>query len=452
MFSQEVLSRFDLNGPRYTSYPSADRFTASVGVEQARQALDTVRGKAISLYVHIPYCRSLCYYCACNKIVTKNPADAEAYLDLLAAEIALVGPYSGRAPVRQIALGGGTPNFLTLTQQERLWKLLDTHFQALPEREQAIELDPRYLDRRYVEALVGLGYNRMSFGVQDFDPEVQKLIHRFQSFQQTADAVAWARAAGVPSISFDLVYGLPLQTRASFAATLERVIALEPDRVALFNYAHIPERFKAQRRIPSEALPTIAERVERFLYASERLADAGYQAIGLDHFAKPPDSLAQAARDGSLRRNFQGYSTHGGLDLIGLGVSAISDVAGVLSQNTPQVDVYRERLRQGQLATVRGLVRDADDRLRAEVIERIMCHGRVEWSDIEASHGSESMACLKPSILALQPLVEIDAVRLTPERLEVTEAGRLLLRAVAMAFDTWRLRPREESISFSRIA
>jgi len=300
--------------------------------------------------------------------------------------------------------------------------------------------------------LPGLGFNRVSYGVQDFDERVQKLIHRFQSFEQTAQAVQAARAAGINSISFDLVYGLPIQSRETFAATLERALSLEPDRLALFNYAHIPERFKAQRRIPTDTLPSIQQRTELFLYATERLVDAGYQSIGLDHFAKPGDPLALAHADGSLRRNFQGYSTHQSTDLIGLGVSAISNVNGVFAQNSPQMDVYRERVSSGQLATVRGIKLNRDDEIRARVIEEIMCVGSVDWRAVGELFGIDPVTYFSSEQADLARFASSGIITSSAERLTVSPQGRLLLRAVAMVFDAYKNIKREQVITFSRIA
>ena len=452
MFSVEVLKQFDLNGPRYTSYPTADRFTPVFQPTDYDRALRTMRRKPVSLYVHVPFCRSLCYYCACNKIISKSSTVADEYLELLSQETALVAQAQADLPVVQLAFGGGTPNFLTVAQLTRLIRDLEGKFAFLPGREQGIELDPRFLDAAYVEALPGLGFNRVSYGVQDFDERVQTLIHRFQSFDQTAQAVQAARAAGINSISFDLVYGLPIQSRETFAATLERALSLEPDRLALFNYAHIPERFKAQRRIPTETLPTIQQRTELFLYATERLVDAGYQSIGLDHFAKPGDPLAIAHADGSLRRNFQGYSTHQSTDLIGLGVSAISNVNGVFAQNSPQVDVYRERVSTRQLATVRGIKLNRDDEIRARVIEEIMCVGSVDWVAIAAQFGIDPVTYFAAEQEDLARFAGTGIITNTATRLTVTPQGKLLLRAVAMVFDAYKNIKREQVITFSRIA
>jgi oxygen-independent coproporphyrinogen-3 oxidase len=452
VFSADVLKRFDLNGPRYTSYPTADRFTPVFGREDYARALRTMAHRPASLYVHVPFCRSLCYYCACNKIISKSATVADEYLELLARETALVTSQTGVMPIAQLAFGGGTPNFLTVAQLGRLMADLDSKFELLPDREQGIELDPRYLDADYIAALPALGFNRVSYGVQDFDQQVQTLIHRFQSFEQTAQAVEAARAVGINSISFDLVYGLPIQSRDTFAATLERVLSLEPDRLALFNYAHIPERFKAQRRIPTETLPSIQQRTELFLYATERLVDAGYETIGLDHFAKPGDPLAKALADGSLRRNFQGYSTHQATDLIGLGVSAISNLNGVYAQNSPQLDVYRERVTENQFATVRGVRLSTDDEIRSAVIEQIMCNGRVDWSAIAARFAIDPAIYFADAQDAIAQFASVGIVTQSPRELIVTAQGRLLLRAVAMVFDAYKNIKREQVITFSRIA
>lgn len=452
MFSADVLKRFDLNGPRYTSYPTADRFAAHFRPDDYARALRTMQHRPASLYVHVPFCRSLCYYCACNKIISKSATIADEYLDLLARETTLVNSHTGTLPIAQIAFGGGTPNFLSIAQLQRLMAGLAGKFDLLPEREQGIELDPRFLDAAYVAALPALGFNRVSYGVQDFDQQVQTLIHRFQTFEQTASAVEAARTVGISSVSFDLVYGLPIQSRESFAATLERVLSLEPDRLALFNYAHIPERFKAQRRIPTETLPSIQQRTELFLYATERLVDAGYQTIGLDHFAKPGDPLAKALADGSLRRNFQGYSTHHATDLVGLGVSAISHLNGVFAQNSPQLDVYRDRVSHDQFATVRGVALNRDDKIRSTVIEQIMCTGRVDWSEIAAMFAIDPSSYFAETQDAIEQFASVGIVTQSPRELIVTPQGRLLLRAVAMVFDKYKHAKREQTITFSRIA
>lgn len=405
-----------------------------------------------SLYVHVPFCRSLCHYCACNKIISKSTTVADEYLVTLAQETLLIFDAVPKLPIVQLAFGGGTPNFLSIEQLSRLMADLSRKFELLENREQSIELDPRYLDAAYLGALPAMGFNRVSYGVQDFDERVQALIHRSQTFEQTTQAVHAARDSGIASISFDLVYGLPIQSRETFAATLERALSLEPDRLALFNYAHIPERFKAQRRIPTHTLPTIELRTELFLYATERLVDAGYVAIGLDHFAKPGDSLAQALADGTLRRNFQGYSTHQSTDLIGLGVSGISNLNGVFSQNSLQLDVYRERIENGQFATVRGIALTRDDQVRAAVIEQIMCVGRVNWAAIAQAFAIDCTTYFAAEHDALAKFVDEGIVKLDHMQLVVTPQGRLLLRAVAMVFDAHVKLKHEQTITFSRIA
>jgi oxygen-independent coproporphyrinogen-3 oxidase len=459
VISDNLLKRFDLYGPRYTSYPTADRFSAAVAAPQFADALETAANRATSVYVHVPFCRSLCYYCACNKIVTKSTTVADKYVETLRQEIDLVANIAGRLPVVQLAFGGGTPNFLSLPQFSRLFEALQHRFDFTSDREQSIEIDPRYLSDGYLSALRSLGFNRVSFGVQDFDEAVQSLIHRFQSFEQTRKAVIDARAAGIKSISFDLVYGLPIQSRETFAKTLERVLSLEPDRLALFNYAHIPERFKAQRRIPTDSLPTIDERVSLFLYARERLIDAGYVAIGLDHFAKPHDSLARALADGSLRRNFQGYSTHGRTQLIGIGVSAISQFDDVYAQNTAQLDAYETRIFQGTFATHRGIALERDDRIRSRAIEGIMCEGVVQWRELSEEFAFDAKSYFAHEISELSVLANDEIVAINEAGIRLTEPGRLLSRAVAMVFDAHRGRPAPmaasidaQPVRFSRIA
>jgi oxygen-independent coproporphyrinogen III oxidase len=461
VISEELLRRFDLNGPRYTSYPTADRFSTSIGASDYASALESVRG-ATSLYVHVPFCKSLCYYCACNKIVTKSTSVADEYLAYLKREIELVADRSGALEWVQIAFGGGTPNFLAIEQLESLFETLNKHTTLRSDREQSIEIDPRYLREGYMAGLRVLGFNRVSFGVQDFDERVQALIHRFQSFEQTRAAVSAARDAGFASISFDLVYGLPLQSRESFATTLERTLSLEPDRIALFNYAHIPERFKAQRRIPTDSLPSIEERVALFLYATERLIDAGYVAIGLDHFAKPNDSLARAAADRTLRRNFQGYSTHSKTQLIGIGVSAISQLDCLFAQNSAQIDVYQARIARNEFATHRGIALTFDDRVRARAIENLMCHGMIEWQSLADEFAIKPDAYFASEMIVLRRMQRDGIVSVSEEAIRITDAGHLLLRAVAMVFDAHRERPRAvdsnavdsavSPVRFSRIA
>jgi oxygen-independent coproporphyrinogen III oxidase len=452
MFTTDVLKKFDLNGPRYTSYPTADRLRADFSAEDYARALTTMRREPASLYVHIPFCRSLCYYCACNNIISNSATIADEYLSLLASETSLVSKHTGSLPIVQIAFGGGTPNFLSLQQLERLTLDLTNKFELLAIREQSIELDPRFLDETYVAELPRLGFNRVSYGIQDFDEQVQTLINRHQSFEQTAQAVRAARVAGISSISFDLVYGLPIQTRERFARTLEQVLAMDPDRVALFNYAHIPERFKAQRLIPNETLPTIEQRTELFVYAMERLVDEGYEMIGLDHFAKPSDSLAKASSNGTLRRNFQGYSTHHSTDLIGLGVSAISQLNGVYAQNSAQLDVYRERILKQQLATARGIALDRDDEIRQAVIEQIMCDARVDWHNTASRFEIEPASYFAESREELAAMMRSGIVKNSADQLVVTSQGRLLLRAVAMVFDKYKHVKHEHTVTFSRIA
>ncbi len=384
--SPAVLHRLDVAGPRYTSYPTADRFVEAFTVEDYAQALRQrnaagAYGRPLSLYVHIPFCESLCYYCACNKIVTRHKSRAAAYLDYLAREVALQVSQLGRnALVSQLHLGGGTPTFLDDKGLERLISMLGDAFVLSPDREQSIEIDPRTVDSLRLERLAGMGFNRLSFGVQDFDPDVQKAIHRIQPARQVFDLMGHSRSTlGFKSINIDVIYGLPRQNKASFDRTLAQVCKLRPDRIALYGYAHLPERFKPQRRIAAEELPDAKTKVEMLSRSIAALTAAGYVYIGMDHFALPEDPLAIAKRQGRLHRNFQGYSTQPDCDLVALGVSAIGRVGATYSQNAKTLEEYYDLLDQGCVPVVRGLALTRDDVLRRTVIMALMCQGHVDF-------------------------------------------------------------------------
>jgi oxygen-independent coproporphyrinogen-3 oxidase len=451
----DLLRRFDVAGPRYTSYPTADRFVEAFGAADYAQALAQRRDAAaplpLSLYVHLPFCESLCYFCACNKIVTRQKSRAAAYLRYLAREAALHTGVLGRArPVSQLHLGGGTPTFLSDDELSELMALLRTHFAIAPGAECSVEIDPRTVDADRLRHLAALGFNRVSFGVQDFDAEVQKAVHRIQPFEQVAALMRDTRAIGFDSINVDLIYGLPRQTPASFARTLAQVQALRPDRIALYGYAHLPERFKPQRRIVAAELPAAADKVGMLSQALAAFLGAGYVYVGMDHFALPTDALAVAKRHGRLHRNFQGYSTQPDCDLVALGVSAIGRVGATYSQNAKTLDEYCDLLDQGRLPVVRGLALSRDDLARRAVIMALMCQGEVEFESIEhawlldfRSHFSAELEQLHA--LADQGLVELDdhAVRVTPE-------GWYFVRAVAMVFDRYLQADRNRA-RFSRI-
>jgi oxygen-independent coproporphyrinogen-3 oxidase len=380
--SPELLRRFDVPGPRYTSYPTADRFVEAFGEDDYIQALNQRQsGLAValplSLYVHIPFCESLCYYCACNKIITKHHNRAEEYLRYLSREIDLHVAHVGAGQaVSQLHLGGGSPTFLSDAELRELMAMLRRSFTLAPGGEYSIEIDPRTVDAGRLATLAELGFNRLSFGVQDFDPAVQKAVHRIQPAEQVFSLMASARALGFESINVDLIYGLPMQTPESFDRTLAQIVELKPDRIALYAYAHLPERFKPQRRIITVELPSGASKVSMLSRSLSAFLDAGYVYVGMDHFALPNDALAVAKRQGRLHRNFQGYSTQPDCDLIALGVSSIGRVGATYSQNAKTLAEYYDLLDQGHLPVVRGLAVSRDDLLRRAVIMALMCQGQ----------------------------------------------------------------------------
>lgn len=458
--SRELLSRLDVSGPRYTSYPTADRFVEAFGAEQYQQALQqrghgvgalTGGASALSVYVHIPFCESVCYYCACNKVITKHHERAAEYLDALRVEIDLVCAQLGRGQtLSQLHFGGGTPTFLTDDQLEGLLGTLQTAFRFVPGGEYAIEIDPRTVSAERLHRLAAMGFNRLSFGVQDFDPQVQQAVHRVQPREQVAALVGSARAEGFESLNMDLIYGLPKQTLTSFQTTLSQVAELKPDRIAVYAYAHLPQRFKPQRRIDSSALPAPDDKVAMLAMAIDTFSAAGYDYIGMDHFALRHDSLAVAKRQGRLHRNFQGYSTHPDCDIIGLGVSAIGRVGAHYSQNAKTLDDYYDALRRGQLSIVRGLTLTRDDLVRRAVIMAIMCQGRVDFESIELAYLVDFKQYFASEMRLLEPLVESGLVQMESDGIRVTPLGWHFVRAIAMPFDR-HLQADKTAERFSRI-
>ncbi len=454
-FPPQLLERLDKNGPRYTSYPTADRYHEGFGPAQYRRALEKRResGTAdpLSLYVHIPFCESVCYYCACNKIVTRHHDRAVRYLDALSREIALHVECLGTGtPVSQLHFGGGTPTFLSDEELTRLMGGLRAAFRFEPDAEISIEVDPRTATPQRLAHLRRLGFNRLSFGVQDFDEAVQAAVHRIQSFEDVSALVRSARELDYASVNVDLIYGLPLQTAGSFARTIAQVCELRPDRIALYAYAHLPERFKPQRRINVCDLPGRATRVGLLSAAIEGFLKEGYTYIGMDHFALATDALAIARQRGELHRNFQGYSTQPDRDLVALGVSAIGRIGDTYSQNDKTLDGYYAAIESGRYATVRGLELNPDDLVRREVIMEIMCQGRVEFADIEARHGLRFGDYFGPELSQLARLAELGLVNLRATGVQVTGLGWYFVRAVAMAFDGY-LRAAGSGASYSRI-
>ena len=454
--SPELLARYDIPGPRYTSYPTADRFVEAFGPEEYGRFLDQRRdGVAatapLSLYVHIPFCESLCYYCACNKIITRHHERAQPYLRYLSREVDLhlqhIGP--GQA-VSQLHLGGGSPTFLSDAELAELMQMLRRAFRLVPGGEYSIEIDPRTVDAARLEQIAALGFNRISFGVQDFDPEVQRAVHRVQPYEQVAALMEAARRIGFESVNVDLIYGLPRQTPESFERTLEQVVQIQPDRIALYAYAHLPERFKPQRRIHSAELPPAANKVLMLARSLDAFTDAGYVYIGMDHFARPNDALAVAKRQGRLHRNFQGYSTQPDCDLIALGVSAIGRVGASYSQNAKTLEEYCDHLDHGRFPVVRGLALSRDDLLRRSVIMAIMCQGEVLFESVELAHLIDFRSYFSAELEALKRLEEQGLVRLTNDSVVVTPQGWFFVRAVAMVFDRY-LQADQNRARFSKI-
>ena len=442
--SADLLSRFDVSGPRYTSYPTADRFVEAFSVEDYTQALKLRRTGAaamalpLSLYVHIPFCESLCYYCACNKIITKHHDRAAPYLRYLSREVDLHTEHLGVGQaVKQLHLGGGTPTFLSDNELRELMGMLRRNFTLAPGGEYSIEVDPRTIDVSRLDTLAELGFNRLSFGVQDFDPEVQKAVHRVQPAEQVFALVEAARQRNFDSINIDLIYGLPRQSPASFDRTLAQVVALRPDRIALYGYAHLPERFKPQRRIATLDLPSGAAKVAMLSRSLAAFMEAGYVYVGMDHFALPSDPLAVAKRQGRLHRNFQGYSTQPDCDLIGLGVSSIGRIGATYSQNAKTLEEYYDFLDHGRFPIVRGLALSRDDLLRRSVIMALMCQGQVSFESIELAYLVEFRRYFATEIVALHQLADQGLVTLDATGIQVTAMGWFFVRAVAMVFDRY---------------
>ena len=439
---EAILPRYAVEGPRYTSYPTAPVWSEAFGPDDFREELGRVGSGAeggLSLYVHVPFCRSLCHFCACNKKITRDEALPERYLDVIEREIAaLRDAVPSPRPATQLHWGGGTPTHLTPAQVRRLAGLLADAFPMREDAEVSIEVDPRVTSEEHVEALRESGFNRISMGVQDFDPRVQEAIHRSQPAEETGQLVESARRAGFESVNFDLIYGLPYQTEQSFARTLDEVFAIAPDRIALYSYAHVTWVAKQQRGFERKDLPDSAKKARIMLSAIRRFVDEGYRFVGLDHFARPEDELSKALADRTLRRNFMGYTTQAGVDLIGFGPSAISELRGSYAQSVRDLDGWEAAVRERGLATLRGHRLSDEDRRRRWVIERVMCHGAVDAAGFASSFGEDFAEHFAPELASLAPAVEDGLVVRTGDGgIEVTPLGRLLVRNVAMAFDAY---------------
>jgi oxygen-independent coproporphyrinogen-3 oxidase len=451
----DLIRKFDRLGPRYTSYPTADRFVEAFNADAYRAwaAKRNIGGiqRPLSIYVHIPFCNTVCFYCACNKIVTKDRGKAEKYLQYLFREIEMQAPLFADDPrVEQLHFGGGTPTFL---HDDQLWALTDkirSHFRLAEGGEYSIEIDPRKVDEKTVAELSRMGFNRMSLGVQDFDEAVQQAVNRIQSEEETLRVIRAARAEGFKSVSVDLIYGLPKQTLMGFNRTLERVINANPDRLSIYNYAHLPALFKPQRRINAEDLPAPETKLEILRLAIRKLTGAGYVYIGMDHFAKPDDELAVAQRQGRLHRNFQGYSTHAECDLVAFGVSAIGKIGPTYSQNFRTTDEYYDALDRDTLPVMRGLECTADDLLRRAVIQALVCHFELSYESIETSYLVDFRKYFAAELDELREFQKYGLVNVDEQWLTVSPKGRLLIRNICMVFDKY-LRADRERTRYSKV-
>jgi len=456
VFDPQIIRRFDINGPRYTSYPTADRFVEAFGPDAyqlwlGKRNIGAV-SRQLSLYFHIPFCNTICYYCACNKIITKDHGRSAKYLKYLARELALQSSYleGGDQEVAQLHWGGGTPTFLSHDEMRQLMAATRHHFKLIEDGEYSIEVDPRKVDGATVELLAELGFNRMSVGVQDFDPAVQQAVNRVQSEEETLAVMDAARSSGFKSISVDLIYGLPKQTVIGFSRTLDRVIAASPDRVSIYNYAHLPSLFKPQRRILDADMPSADARLQILSLAIRKMTEAGYVYIGMDHFAKPDDELATAQRQGRLHRNFQGYSTHSDCDLLAFGISSIGKVGPTYSQNVKTLDEYYDLLDSGTLPVYRGIELNADDLLRRSIIQSLMCHFELSIESIEIAHLIEFRKHFATELDDLREMVDAGLVRIDDRWITVLPKGRMLVRAISMVLDRY-LRADRQRTRYSKV-
>lgn len=437
-----LTEQYDVRAPRYTSYPTAADFHDGVGIRELAAAIGRSNGDALpaplGLYLHLPFCHSLCFYCACNRVITRNAERAKHYRELIPEEAALLAPYlSADREVSQIHLGGGTPTYFEPAALSELLEALHKTFRFAPptRSDWSIEIDPRTVSPEDIETLRRIGFTRLSFGVQDLDPSVQQAINRELSTEALAERVSAARSAGFDSLNFDLIYGLPHQNRARFARTLDRVVDLEPDRIALYGYAHLPDRFRAQRLLETDALPRGADRMALLVQAIERFSAAGYEYIGMDHFARPGDALARSRREGTLVRNFQGYVPGPDIDLLGLGASAISFIGDAYIQNMRNTRAWENAVSAGRHPAERGYVLTLDDRIRRDVISAVMCRDTVNFSEFEDRYKIDFLDYFRPALNNLEPLERNGLVRRSDDQLEITPRGRLVLRAIAMIFD-----------------
>ncbi len=451
----ELLKKYDRPGPRYTSYPTAPYFHEGIGPEEflkhIRRDDEANNEQPLSLYFHLPFCDTLCYFCGCNMMVTRDRQKIEHYIDYLEKEIQLLRPHiSSKRKVAQLHWGGGTPTHLSPEQIKRLGTIIHKYFEFADDAEVSVEIDPRELTRQHMEALREIGFNRCSMGVQDFTPKVQETVNRIQPENITRQAVEWARELGFNSVNIDLMYGLPFQKMDTFEQTIDTVLNINPNRLAVFNYAHLPSMIKHQRLIKDEWIPAPEEKLQLLKLSIEKLTGAGYEYIGMDHFAKPDDELTVAMKKGTLYRNFQGYSTHSGLNLFALGISSIGMLSDLYVQNYKKLGEYYQALDEGKLPIVRGVALSEDDRLRREVITELMCNFRLQKSDIETKYNISFDEYFADALEQLKVYQEDNLIILQDERLTVTTAGRLLIRNIAMNFDAYLQKREDNKPQFSR--
>lgn len=435
-----LIKKYNVAGPRYTSYPTALLLGTVSSVSDVHVAIEkaVTPDKEISIYIHLPFCRSLCWYCGCNKVISRKSSDADTYLDYLEKDFALAASQlPPRHRVTQLHLGGGTPTFLSSEQLMTLNLKLQEYFNIDPNAECSVEMDPRYMTNSQVQVLRGIGFNRASIGVQDLNPEVQQAIHRIQPFEQNRDVTRWLRKAGFKSVNMDLIYGLPMQTPDRFTNTIEQILTLRPERLAIYNYAHMPNLFPAQKLIPDDTLPKPDEKLQMLQFAIERLTKAGYVYIGMDHFALPTDELARARLDGTLQRNFQGYSTRAGTDTWAFGVSAISQIGPVMTQRHKNLDAYYESLDRNELPVTKMYTLTKDDVIRRDVIMQLMCGQKLLWSDIDKLYNIDSRTYFTPELGKLHEFTSDGLLSQDSKGIIVTEAGRLFVRNIAMVFDAY---------------
>ncbi len=450
VWDQAMLDKYNYSGPRYTSYPTAVEFHEAFTIADFDMACAKYPERPLSLYVHIPFCHKLCYYCGCNKVVTRHSHKADEYLDMLELEIRQRASLLAGRRVVQLHFGGGTPTFLTAPQITRLMTLIRQEFDFEPEAEISIEVDPREIELDILDHLYQEGFNRLSIGVQDFNKEVQLLINRIQDETFIFALAERARELGFRSTNLDLIYGLPKQTPSSFARTLNRVLEMKPGRLSIFNYAHMPQLFAAQRKIKEDFLPTAQEKMDILQMTIGTLTDAGYQFIGMDHFALPDDDLAIAQREGCLHRNFQGYTTYGDCDLIGFGVSAISMVGDAYAQNQKELKKYYQQVEHQRHALWKGVALDKDDMARRDVIKQLMCNFTLDKTQIERAHQLDFDRYFQSDLALLEHFIADGLVLVSDKQLTVTPKGRLLIRNICMCFDRY-LRERARQQQFSRV-